>query len=168
MKKMFKISALLMLLMAFSAATFAQVTATANASAVLQAPLTITAAAAGLNFGTLASTAGGTVTVATNSSISATAGITLLGGVPSAASFTVSGIANATFTITIPGSITLSDGGTESLTVNNFVRNPAGNGTLDGSGAATILIGADLVVPVGQAAGTYTNNSDLTVEINYN
>jgi hypothetical protein len=169
MKKMFKISALLMLLIAFSASTFAQVTATANASAVLQAPLTIAAATA-LDFGTLASTAGGTVTIATDNSRSATAGITLVGGAPAAASFNVSGIGGATFTISIPANITLTHTvvPANTMLVNNFVRTPAGDGTLSGGGAATIVIGGDLVVAAGQAAGTYQNTTDLDVTINYN
>jgi hypothetical protein len=171
MKKMFKISALLMLLMAFSAATFGQVTVTANATAVLQAPLTITTATP-LNFGVLASTGGGTATIATDGSRTVTAGITELPGATTAASFNVTGIALATFTISIPVSITLTHTliPANTMTVNNFVRNPAapGDGALDGAGTATILIGADLVIAAGQVAGTYSNTTDLDVTINYN
>jgi len=48
-----------------------------------------------------------------------------------------------------------------------FVSDPLTTGTLTG-GAQTVNVGATLNVEGGQAAGVYTNTTDLTVTVNYN
>jgi hypothetical protein len=53
------------------------------------------------------------------------------------------------------------------MTVGTFVSDPLTTGTLTG-GAQTVNVGATLNVEGGQAAGVYTNTTDLTVTVNYN
>ena len=54
------------------------------------------------------------------------------------------------------------------MTVNTFLSNPSAIGTLSTGGSQTLNVGATLNVNFPQGAGTYTNNSDLTVWVNYN
>lgn len=160
------------ILLAFSLNAKSQVSATANATAEIVAPIAI-AVNTNLDFGRIIrSAAPGTVDIATdgtptyNGGVAAGAG----GATITAATFDVSGTAGYTYAITAPLAadvITLTDG-TNTMTVTSFVRDPAGDGTLDGSGNETINIGGTLSVAAGQATGTYTNTTDLTVTVNYN
>jgi hypothetical protein len=166
MKQISKFFALAIVMIAFSASSFGQVFATANASATVIAPLTISATSE-LNFGSLAATAGGTVTVSTAGARTTTAGVTLAGGTVSAASYLISAYNGANITISLPSAnITLANGG-NTMVVGNFTSTiPAGNYTLTAV-TATLSIGADLTVAAAQPAGVYTNNADLTVTVNY-
>ena len=167
MKNLIKFLGISIVLFTFAANSFGQITSTANATATIQAPLTITPVNP-LNFGTLASSGGGTVVVATDNSITPSAGVTVISGTPTAASFDVTGIPSATFSINLPNAtITLTSGG-NTMSVGTFVRTPAADGTLTVGGTATIVIGGTLTVAAGQAAGVYTNATDLDVTINYN
>ncbi len=163
MKKMIRFFAVSLVMLSFATATFAQVSATANATATIQAPLTI-AKTVDMNFGTMASTSGGTVVLASDNSVTPSAGVTHLGGTTTAASFTVTGISGATYSLLIPASITLTSGG-NTMTVNPITN--TSTGTLTG-GTETILVGGTLNVSAGQAAGVYTNTADLTLTVNYN
>jgi hypothetical protein len=161
-----KISALVTLMMGFSAVSFAQSSATANATATLVTPIAISKTV-DMDFGTVAASAtSGTVVLATDNSLSSTGGVSLPGGTSTAAQFDVTGEGTSTFSISLPSSITLASG-TDNLTVDNFVSTPATTGTLT-SGAATVKVGATLNVPANAPAGTYTNSTDLTVTVNYN
>jgi len=53
------------------------------------------------------------------------------------------------------------------MTVNSFISNPSATGTLS-SGSQTLQVGGTLNVAAAQAAGTYTNTTDMTVTVNYN
>ena len=75
---------------------------------------------------------------------------------------------NNTFAITIPSApITLTGSVSGTMTVSNFLDDLGATGTL-ASGTKDIKVKATLNVGVGQAAGTYTNASDLFVTVNYN
>ena len=164
-----KILFLGLILLGFSASAFAQVSATANASATIITPIAI-AKSVDMNFGNIAvGTTAGTVVLSTAGVRTKTGGVTLPAttGTVSAASFNVTGTGTSSFTITLPTSITLSDGASHSMTVGTFTSNPSGTGTLS-SGAATVAVGGTLNVAASQVAGTYTNTSDLTVTVNYN
>lgn len=163
MKKMIRFFAVSLAMLAFAAATFAQVSATANATATIQAPLTISKTV-DMNFGTMAATSGGTVVLASDNSVTPSAGVTHLGGTTTAASFTVTGISGATYSLTIPGTITLTSG-SNTMTVNPITNTSTGNLT---GGSETILVGGTLNVGAAQPAGVYTNTTDLTLEVNYN
>jgi len=164
MKKSIKFLAISIVMLSFASATFAQITATATATAVIQAPLTITNTAA-LSFGTLAASTAGTAIVTPAGGISATAGVTLTGGTVTAATFTVTGIVDAVYTIGLPASVTLTGPGNP-MVVDNIVSSPATTGTLAG-GTSALTVGGTLNVGLAQAAGTYQNTTDLTVTVNY-
>ena len=167
-----KILAISIVMLAFTAGTFAQpFTANATATATIVTPLSIshvTGTDTELSFGNIIADAdGGTV------AISPAGGQTLTGltapsipGTISAATFTVAGMDGASYAITLPGSHTISSG-SNNMTVNGFTSNPSGTGTLTG-GTQVLRVGATLNVTGGQAAGTYTNAGGFTVTVNYN
>lgn len=170
MKQMKKLFALTIMAVGFSTVAFAQSTATATTTAKVVGPISITKNV-DLNFGALSVTAtAGTLVLAPAGTTSVTGGVSTQGGALAAASFAVAGDASATYSITLPGSITLSDGGApaETMTVGTFTSSPSGTGTLDASGAQTLTVGATLSVGASQAAGTYTNTTDLDVTVGYN
>lgn len=160
-----KIFTLAILAMGFSASAFAQSDATATATATLITPISISKTV-DMDFGTIAASAtAGTVVLATDDTRTVTGGATY-SGTSTAAQFAVTGEGTRTFSISLPSSITLTDG-TNNLTVDNFTSNPSATGTL-AAGSATVKVGATLNVPANAAASTYTNTTDLTVTVNYN
>jgi hypothetical protein len=168
-----KIKSLITIVMiAVTTGVMAQETATASSSATIVAPIGI-AQSADMNFGNVATNdAGGTVVLTTAGATSITGGVTLPAntGTVTAAAFDVTGEADYTYTITLPSSaITLEDsaGTPNTMTVGTFVSNPLTTGALT-SGAQTVNVGATLNVTGGQVAGVYTNDTGLTVTVNYN
>lgn len=162
-------------LFAFTASTFAQVQATAAASAYIVSPIAITRTA-DLNFGNVAVSASpGTVVLtpmAGTPTRTPSGGVTLPAtiGTPTAAAFHVTGTPSYTYSIGIsPASVTISNGAV-TMTVNAFVSSPtvALGGTLDGTGAQDVYLGGTLNVAGGQASGSYTNATAVTVTVNYN
>ncbi len=152
--------------------SFAQASATAAASATIVTPITIVKVT-DMSFGNVAvsATNPGTVILAPASSrtIGGT-GVTLpaVTGTVAAASFTVSGQANYNYAITLPGSCTITDAASHTMTVNAFTSSPATTGTLSSGGSQTLNVGATLNVTAAQAAGTYTNATGVAVTVNYN
>ena len=173
MKKLTKILTLLTVMVAFSAATFAQVDATATATATIVTPIAI-ANAGDMNFGNIAvSAAGGTVILDPDGTRSITGGVTLPStvGTVSAAHFDVTGTPSYTYTIVISGApltITHTTIPANTMTVVGFVSNPSGTGTLSAGGAQTIDVGATLNVGASQVGGTYVSGTPFTVTVNYN
>jgi hypothetical protein len=169
-------SLIIIIIVAATTGAMAQESATATSSATIVAPIGISKAV-DMNFGNVATNdAGGTVVLTTGGTTSSTSGVTLPGdtggntGTITAAAFDVTGEGNYTYSITLPDGdeITLEDGdGSNTMTVDNFVSDPSDSGQLTTS-AETISVGAILNVDGGQAAGTYTNETDLTVTVNYN
>lgn len=138
--------------------------ATASASATVSAPLTISKTT-DLSFGTFAATnVAGTVTVS-NTGTRTSSNVDLLsGGTTSAASFAIAGQSNASYSISIPASATLTSGA-NSMTA-TLTNNAPGSPALNGSGQATVGVGASLAVGASQAAGSY--NGSFTVTVAYN
>lgn len=152
----------------FAAAAQAQFdtdTATANAGANIVAPISIDKTA-DLHFGDVVpSGASGTVELTPGGTRSAT-DVTLGNGAGvSVASFDVAGDPDGTFAITLPVSSTITNG-SENMTIDGYTSLPAAIGTLDGTGAATIAVGATLQVGANQASGSYTGTFDVTVAYN--
>lgn len=148
-------------------------TATANASGQIITPITISKNT-DLYFGKniADTTAGGTVVIATDSTRTVTgnvvAGTAQFVGVPTAASFSVAGEPSATYAITLPASVTVTNPGAVTMTVDTFTSNPSATGALNISGAQTLLVGATLHVAMNQADGVYTAASPFSVTVNYN
>ena len=161
-----------MLFFAFTT-SFAQVTASATASATVVTPIGITKTV-DMNFGNLAvSTSAGTVVLTPAGSRSVTGGVTLPAttGTVAAASFDVTGESNYTYSITLPSSdYTLTRvSGSETMIVNTFVSTPTvGAGGALTAGSQTLTVGATLNVSGSQVGGTYTNAVGFDVTVNYN
>jgi hypothetical protein len=175
MKMKNKFIAIALLAMGFSIQTFAQSSATAEATATLVNPISIVATT-NMDFGTIAaSNASGTVVLTNVGVATPNGGVTLVSGTPSAALFTVSGEGGSGFSINYPAASILLKNGEEVLTVNAFTYSNNGDatGTLSGVagevGTSTITVGATLVVPANAKAGIYTNtDNDFTLTVNYN
>ena len=155
----------------FATAANAQATATATASATIVTPITIVKDV-DMNFGNVAvsATSGGTVVLPTTGVRTKTGGVTLpaVPGTVAAASFTVSGEANYTYAITLPSAALSISNGTATMTVDNFISNPASTGALNGTGTQTVQIGATLNVGAAQAPGAYLSATPFNVTVNYN
>jgi hypothetical protein len=169
-----KISFLLttVVLVAISAISYGQQTAsaTASASATIITPISISKTV-DLNFGNVAvGGTSGTVAITAAGVRSATGGVTLpaTAGSPAAASFTVTGQGSYTYAITLPSTATtIDDGLSHTMTVGTFVSNPGTTGTLS-SGTQTLTVGATLNVGANQTPGVYTSATPFTVTVQYN
>ena len=176
MKTSIKLFALGMIMMGFSVNLNAQnpvavVSAPAIASATILTPIAI-AKNTDLSFGNvIASASAGTVIYTPQGSRTATLGASLhsMAGSPSVAKFTVTGSAGFSFSVSVPANVTLSTSGSSPETMNVAIQKDfSASETLDGSGSKVLLVGGTLSVAAGQAAGTYTNTTDLKVTVNYN
>lgn len=164
MKNFTKFLALAIVGFAFSAATFAQATATASATII--SPIAISKTA-DLSFGNIAPGASGGNATVSNAGVRSLSG-TLTG--PStgitAAGFTVTGLSGASFTITLPASVTLTSGA-NSMTLDTW-DNALGAGpnyTLTG-GSISFGLGGVLHVAAAQVAGSYSGSFNVTVGYN--
>lgn len=150
-----------------STAAFAQTsaTATANASARVLTPITITKLT-DLNFGSLvAGPLAGTVVVDPFSARTATGGVSLVNSAFSAAQFNVTGEPLTPYTITLPNAIQIihTTNNALSMVVNTFTSDPSGTGTLSALGAQQLNVGATLNVGANQGSGLYTGTFNVTV-----
>jgi hypothetical protein len=174
MKQIWKFFALAIVMIAFSASSFAQVSAsaTANASATIIAPITL-ANNTPLDFGNVVTSGAiGTVTLSTGGVRTPGGGASILpaqAGSVSVATFTVGGTEGFTYLITLPSAaLTIDDGGGNTMTVDSFTSNPAASSTIPTGGTETISVGATLHVGANQAGGLYTSATPFTVTVNYN
>ena len=147
-------------------------TDTADAEAEILAALTVTVDSTNnldvLDFGTIAeSGAGGTVTLAPGATLPGPCGSGLVCAGPWVTpNFDVVGQPGATVNITLTNaSINLSGPGTDmpvalQLSDTSLVLNGTGDGDFD--------VGGTLTVGANQAVGTYTNTTDLEVNVVYN
>ncbi|WP_298363722.1 DUF4402 domain-containing protein [uncultured Lutibacter sp.] len=172
--KLFNLVAIFMIAI-FSNNLMAQTTASAtnNAKCTIIAPIAITAGV-DLEFGDIIKGAGDVI-VATDGSRTIPAAMksgAQLGTI-AAATFSVAGEASYTYAITLPadGDVTITEG-TDPMNVNTFTVSTATDGdadldgTLNGSGADTISVGATLTVAADQATGDYTGTFSVTVAYN--
>jgi hypothetical protein len=141
--------------------------ASASASASIISPLAI-AQVADMQFGNVAGCSSpSTVLLAVDGSRSVGSGCAVLtAGTSAAAEFAVSGAADNTYAITLPASIQISDGGSNEMTVDSFVSNPSGTGTLDGAGNQSLQVGATLNLAADQPAGSYSGSFNVSVIYN--
>lgn len=148
----------------------AQSTTTSSTTAVLVTPISISKNT-DLHFGTIAASGtAGTVVLDYTDGRTTTGGVSLPSGstLQKTSVFTVTGEGTSGFSISIPGSpITLTGSVSGSMTVSGFTSDLGASSTLT-AGSKTLKVKATLNVGVGQAAGTYTNASDLIVTVNYN
>ena len=168
MKKLFVFMGTALICVAFAATSFAQVSATANASATIVTPISISKNN-DMNFGNVATDGTvGTVILAPASTRTSTGGITFpaTAGTVTAASFAVAGSGSYTYSISLPTSVIIANGA-NNMTVSGFISSPSFTGTLS-SGTQTLTVGATLNIAAAQVAGTYASASPFTVTVNYN
>jgi len=164
-------------LVAASSGVWAQssATGTANATATVVRPITISSSV-DLAFGNVVPGAAvGTLTLTAASSTVATAagGVTQPGtqvGTVTAAKFDVAGEGSLTYSITLPAAAaTISDTASHNMTVDTWTSDIA-SGTLSGSlgsaGTQSFYVGGKLHVGANQAAGNYTGTFSVTVAYN--
>jgi len=151
--------------------------ATAHGRALLQLAIGMLASGAAaaqslspvvnLAFGSFLAGSGGTVVVGTGGSRSKTGGVLLIGqgGGVAAAQFNVSGSASVVYSITLPSdhTVVLSDAGSNTMALNNFISNPGASGVLSAGGSQLLSVGATLTVGPGQAPGGYAGSFSITV-----
>jgi len=78
--------------------------------------------------------------------------------------YSVRGPHNATVLITLPNTVTLTNGASQA-TLSNFTSSPSGVGTLNHRGKLTIKVGATLTIPAGQAGGDYSGPMTIFVDL---
>ena len=131
---------------------------TANASAQIAIPISVSESTA-LDHGTVtASGSVGTVTISVAGVRGVTGGVAALGGSPSQGIFAVTGEANSAFTITRDATSSLTGPGT-AMVATLSDDNP----TNLSSGSATINVGSSLAVAANQTAGAYSGTYSITV-----
>jgi hypothetical protein len=168
MKNITKLFAIAIAVIGFSATSFAQSSATADATATLITPISI-AKDVDLNFGTISSSAtDGTITISNAGVASQTGGATLISGgaARTAAKFTVTGESGSTITVSCPTTINLTSG-SNTLVVNAIAPDSGATTAIGSGGTKVINVGGTLVVPGASVGGVYTNTTDLTVTVNY-
>jgi hypothetical protein len=175
MKKSLIIIVSIFLIVSFSSEVMAQATENTAAGAKIITPITISETSA-LHFGVMAVLTGtaGTCVLSTQGVRSATGGVNLSAQTPAAtnAAYTVGGQASTTYSLTLPSSITVSDGSSHTMTINTLLARFSGAGsdattsTLSVSGVDGFTVGGTLNVAAAQTAGTYTGTFDVTVAYN--
>lgn len=139
---------------------------TADVSATVVTPLTVTKVT-DLQFGKFSTaTGGGTVVInAADGARTQTGAVTLQGGTTGRATFTLSGQSGLAYTATLDNAtITLSGSGGTPPTMSAALTMNNQTGTFGGS-SITLGVGGTLTVAGDQAAGTYTGS--LAVTVNY-
>lgn len=166
MKKVTFILSSVILMTIASVSVNAQNTATesADASATILQHLSLTKNVDLAFGGIITDTDGGTVLIpATSAGTPSYTGLpTQLTATTSAAQFTANGEDDATFAITLPVSITLTDG-TNNMTVDNFVSSVGLTGVQLVSSEKMFYVGATLNIDAAQEAGIYAGSFPVTV-----
>lgn len=174
MKKLFALS---VILIAFTAVAFSQVSATATATATIVTPITISLTGTNLSFGNIVpdNSSDGWVTIDWDGTphysaeVSYTASPTLTAA-RTAAVFTVTGTPNASYRVTLPLANVALNGPTGSTAMNahaftsNLDTNSRVGQLSNPAGTQELRVGATLTVAGGQASGPYTGSFSVTVE----
>lgn len=121
---------------------------------------------AGLNFGTILPYGSpGFVYVYSNGTYGTSNAFISNAANITASSWSVTGIPGAPYAVTLPNTVTLSNGA-ETMTVSSFNRSGPTQLLLDAAGNGGFNVGARLNVGTNQPAGTYAGTFNVTV--NYN
>ena len=160
-------------MVALFATTFGQATVVGTtAGAKIIATITLTMRQP-LHFGTMAvlSSSSGTCQLTTSNVRTATGGVNLSAAAPisQVAIFDVTGEATVWYVITLPSSITISDGSGHNMIITSLACRPNSegadqlNGQLSAGGADYFSVGGLLSVGAAQAPGAYSGTFDVTV-----
>ena len=116
-----------------------------------------------LNFGWVTvGTNGGTVIIAQNGARSNSGDIALVTSTASAANVTITAQDWTWVMITLPNSATLSDGGSNTLSM-TFDPSISGQQPTGGTGILEMQIGGTVTVPANTPVGSYTGSVELSV-----
>lgn len=99
----------------------------------------------------------GTVVLSTSDIRTTTGGVTPFVSLSQAAHFDINGCKDFAYNIVLPDTITLSST-SSSMTMNNFISQPASSGVLDATGYQELVVGATLNVDAAQAPGSYAGS----------
>lgn len=167
-------AALFVAVLGASPAVFAGGNAVSDLSvqAEIVQPLTINCSTRALSFGTvLPGAAGGTVRVPTTGNATYSGTATKGAGTPTSGQCSMAGGGDTAYTVTLPQSVTLSNGSNQTMTVNNLIMSDGSSTGVSvyasalNNGSDVLAIGGDLVIPAGQKAGSYTGV--IRVEVMY-
>lgn len=133
-----------------------------NASATVLAPLAVIEKAS-MAFGGVSGDPliASSVTLDTAGTVTANPGAWADQSGTAAGGFNVTGGVGAVYTITLPASTTVTNGG-NTMTVNNFTKSVV-TGTIDGIDNTDFTVGADLLIGAAQAQGAYSGTYVMTV-----
>jgi len=166
MKNFTKLFALAVVILGFSVTSFAQpLIATATSTGTLVAAISITHTGTDMSFGNIVAGVAGTVVLVPAGTRSVGSGsLTLVGGVVTAAQFTVTGTAGSNYTITLPGTVVVTNvnDSQQHMDVTGFTHDASG--TLDGI-SEDFSVGATLNILGSETAfGAYTSTAfDVSV-----
>jgi hypothetical protein len=167
----FHLRGLILGLAALAAPTLAQaktVAATRNASAkVVITPGIQLRKQRDLNFASLAVTAAGTAVINPDTDVmTTTGGVTYAGGLAYAAQFEAVSPVKSVVLIRVPRNSILVTrvGGTETMTISNWLISGGGRRTVAAQEAYTFRIGGTLTVNTNQAAGLYLGTFDVEIQ----
>lgn len=137
------------------------VTATGQATVVIQSAITATPVQT-MNFGTIVpSTTAATVTMSAAGVRSAPAGVSTY-GTSQAGTFTITAAPSTPLTFTFTNGTLTS--GANNMTLQNFTHTTStGTDTTPATGPMTLNVGGDLLVGANQATGTYNGTYQVTV-----
>ena len=158
--------------LASAGSAMAQATNTANASASITITRGVTVTKdVDLAFGRCVQpTASGTVSVAAATDARTTSNVTCptqYADTVSAAAFTVNGEGAAAITVTVPGSVTMNNGGDSIVvTLAPGTLPTALSGSAGAGGSATFKVGGSAALAGAQAAGPYTGSFTVTAAYN--
>ena len=175
MKKLIMLFSAIILMAGFSAKITAQSTVNTSAGVVIITPITLTQVTP-LHFGVMSvlTATPGTCVLTTLGARSATGGVNLSAQAPlfTNASYTVAGANSTTYALTLPATITVTDGASHTMTIGTLLArfNLAGadaiTSTLTAGGTDSFKVGGTLAVPMAQPAGTYTGTFAVTIAYN--
>lgn len=140
---------------------------TATVDAQITPSITVSLGATSMVFGNMtAGQFGGTVVMNTDGLRVATGSVELnSSSVSSPATFSVSGTPNSGYSVVLPTSVTLSDGGANSMIVTNLRSIPDTSGQLSSNGVQSVTIGGTLNIGANQGFGNYSGS--MAVVISY-
>lgn len=134
-------------------------TASANATATILAPVTVTKTA-DLLFGNIAATAADTVSITPAGVVNC--GTLVCNGTQNPAAFSVTGVVGQQVAVSIPVTSATLTSGANTIPLSGLASNVASI-LLDGTDAFSV--GGSIAVANGQASGTYTGS--FNVDVNY-
>jgi hypothetical protein len=167
MKNFTKLFAIAIVILGFSATSFAQSSISASSTATLVVPLSITKTT-DMDFGVVASSAAaGTIVMSTAGAVSSTLGASVISGTTTTAVFHVTGAGTESISVGYPTSLALAGVPSGSLTLSSILADCGTSTNLVG-GAKDIKFSAVLEIPANTVAGVYSNATGLLVTVNYN